>query len=103
MKIYNNQSAIRLSCMTTTDLTSAEDTVIKYKSPNGYEGSFVASIANTEIGILEYSFVLGQSFETIDQNGDGIGEWTIWAHVVFTDGREAPGEVYKLRVYEEGE
>jgi len=42
-------------------------------------------------------------YDCIEGDIDETGEWTFWAYIVFSDGRDAPGKAFKITFYEEGE
>ena len=76
-------------------LTGASTLQIKYKKPDeaGTVGFWGATI-DTDPEKLFYEF--------IDVELDISGKWLFWAYVVFSDGRNAPGEPVAIIVYEQG-
>lgn len=93
-KVYLNQTKLRLEVDTETDCTGATEVLIKYKKPSGTTGSFAAALA-ADKRTLVYEFSSESKF-------DEAKKWILWAHVVFADGRSAPGEPVDVVVYEEG-
>ena len=94
-KIFINQSKLRLQLTTGVDITGATSLLIKYKDPDGTEGSFTATSSDDDNGVIYYDFTDGEL--------DTRGVWTFWAYITFSDGRVAPGEVSTIKVYNEGE
>ena len=93
-KIYVNQSNLRYELDSKVILTEALETLIKYRKPDGTEGSWEASIIALEPTVLYYEFAGGEL--------NVSGEWTLWGYVVFADNRNAPGNSVKEKVYKEG-
>lgn len=93
-KIYVGQSSLRLKLTTGVDITGATTLQIKYKKPNGATGEWTALEYDETNGVIYYDFAANEL--------DVSGRWIVWAYVIFSDGRDAPGEPYKFRVYEEG-
>jgi len=94
-KIYVNQTALRLQLYVGTDVDTALSLKIKYTKPDSetiYE--FIALEPTDAVKSIYYDF----------QEGDlnVAGQWIFWAYVTFSDGRSAPGEPVKIRVWEEG-
>jgi hypothetical protein len=94
-KIYVNQSELRLQLNTTIDLTQAALIKIKYIKPGStVVNEVVAGVFDVAKGIIIYDFHNGEL--------DTVGNWTFWADVTFSDGRNAPSEPVKLRIWVEG-
>jgi hypothetical protein len=49
-KVFNGQSALRITVKTFTDLEDVISTVIKYRKPDGSAGDFAAGVSDTESG-----------------------------------------------------
>lgn len=94
-KVYVNQSSLRLELTAYEDVTDAVSTVLKYKKPSGTIDSWSATVSDATTGVMHYDF--------LDTELDEAGDWIVWIYVVFSDGRNAPGEPYTWRIYEEGE
>ena len=94
-RIYKGQSSLKITVKTYIDLTGAEECLIKYRKPDGMEGSFVGTISDEQEGIFNYEIKPGEI--------DLSGWWRFWAFVTFTGGRTAPGKSRKRFVWEEGE
>jgi hypothetical protein len=94
IKIFKDQSALRIVLNTHTDLSGIEKAVIKYKKPDGTRSFFSAGVSNVEKGIINHECIEGEI--------DKCGWWTFWAHITFDDGRVAAGDVAKVFVWEEG-
>ena len=93
--LYVNQTALAIKARVWVDITGASELLIKYKKPDGTEGSFTAVAIDNENGIIQYSVT---SEDDINQ----AGRWTFWAYVTFADGKSAPGEVVEHWFYPEG-
>ena len=93
-KIYKNQSNCRITLTAGVSIFGAITTSIKYRKPNGTEGSFDATVSDETTGVIYYDFT--------DDELDASGVWTFWSYVVFADGRDAPGEPVRIKVWEEG-
>lgn len=91
-KVYLNQSNLSLILDTEVDLAGATTTEIKYIKPDGTEGAFVGSIYDSTN--VKYDFTGTE----LDQ----ISCWIFWAYVIFSDGRNAPGEPVTMQVYKQG-
>ena len=95
-KIFEGQSALRIECRCSVDITGALATLIKYTKPSGASGSFVATVQDALQGIIYYDVVT-----TSEIDEDGV--WLMWSHVTFSDGRIAQGIPIKVCVNAEGE
>ena len=93
-KIFKEQSALRITLKTFTDLEDAIITVIKFRKPNGIMGEFAAAIGDTAKGVIFHEVIEGEL--------DVSGWWAFWAFVTFADGRTAAGEVAKVYIWKEG-
>ena len=94
-KIYKNQDYLRIKLHLGCSLSDAT-AIIKYKDPNGVEGSWAITLVEDELnGIIYKDFAFGETLGV-------AGRWTFWAHVTFVDGRTAPGEVYTEYINDEG-
>jgi hypothetical protein len=95
-KVYKNQSGLRHELETGQVLTGVLDTKIKYIKPDGTEGLWQAQVNGNNV-YYDFTEKPGGGSEL-----DQVGNWKTWAYVTFQDGRKAPGEVFILKVYEEG-
>jgi len=93
-KIYKNQSALRITLKTFTDLEDVQSAIIKYKKPNGKSGEFSAAVGDVANGVIFHEVIEGEI--------DVSGWWVLWAFVTFADGRTAAGEAAKVFVWQEG-
>ena len=94
-KIYKNQDYLRIKLYLGHTLSDAMP-LIKYKDPNGEEGSWAITAVENELeGVIYRDFTLGSPL-------DVSGIWTFWAYVTFSDGRVAPGESFTQMIYDEG-
>jgi len=93
-KIFNGQSALRITVKTFTDLEDVASAVIRYKKPNGSTGEFAAAVGDTARGVIFHEIIEGEI--------DVSGWWAFWAFVTFEDGRTAAGEAVKVFVWQEG-
>lgn len=91
-KIFKNQS-LKLTLNTGQDCSTASIKKVKYIKPDGTTGDEDAQISDTTY--LYYQFPIN----TLDQSGD----WRFWTFITLSDGSSAPGEVVKIRIYDEGE
>ena len=90
-RIYAGQSYLKIIVKTYINLAGAEECLIKYRKPDGTEGSFPGTISDEEEGILIY--------EVKEGDIDISGWWKFWAEVTFLGGRMAPGEKVKVFVW----
>ena len=93
-KIYQGQASLTMKVYTGCVLSGAEETLIKYRKPDGLEGSFPAGVLDETEGILGYDVQAGDL--------DLVGWWRLWAWVGFPGGKSAPGDVVKVFVHKEG-
>ena len=93
-KIFNGQSALRITVKTFTDLEDVETALIKFCKPDGTNGDFSAAVGDTAKGVIFHEVIEGEI--------DVCGWWTFWAFVIFADGRTAAGEAAKVYVWKEG-
>ena len=93
--IYKNQSSLRIKLTTDVAITGALVRQIKYIKPDGSSGNWAATSEDDLTGIIYYDLEAGD----LDQSGT----WYFWAYITFSDGRSAPGEAVKVKVYDEGE
>jgi len=94
MKIYKNQSALRITVKTFCDLEGITSAVIRYRKPNGKTGEFSAGVKEGTEGIIFHEVTEGEI--------NVSGWWAFWAFVTFDDGRTAAGEASKVYVWNEG-
>jgi len=94
MKIYMQQSALRITLKTYCDLEGIISAVIKYRKPDGITGEMPAAVGDTAKGVIFHEVIEGEI--------DVSGWWSFWAFVTFGDGRTAAGEAEKVFVWEEG-
>ena len=93
-KIFNGQSALRITLKTFTDLEDVQSAIIRYKKPNGKLGEFAAAVGDVAKGVIFHEVIEGEI--------DISGWWVFWAFVTFADGRTAAGEAAKVYVWTEG-
>ena len=93
-RIYQGQSSLSLRVMTGCVLHGAQDCLIKFRKPDGTEGSFTAELLDEMEGLLSY--------DVQDGDLDQPGWWRFWAWVIFTDGRSAPGKSVRIYIHREG-
>jgi hypothetical protein len=93
--IFRNQTSLRIKLTTNVDITGSTVRQIKYRKPSGQTGNWTALSEDDALGIIYYDVQTGDINES--------GNWVIWAYVTFSDSRSAPGEIIKVKVYEEGE
>ena len=85
-KIYKNQSALRIQLTCDQSISGASAKRIHYQKPSGAEGYWNAEVADVSTGAIYYDVV---DTSILDE----IGTWKFWAFVIFSDDREAPGDV----------
>ena len=93
-RIFNGQSALRITLKTFCDLEGVENAVIKYRKPNGKNGEFAAAVGDTTQGLIFH--------ECIEGDIDASGWWAFWAFITFADGRTAAGQAAKVYIWNEG-
>jgi hypothetical protein len=93
-KIFEWQSALRITVKTLCDLEGVLSAVIRYRKPNGISGEFTAAVSDSENGIIFHECIEGEI--------DISGWWSFWAFITFADGRTAAGETAKVFVWKEG-
>lgn len=97
-KIYKNQSNLKLTLQTGVTLTGALTTQIGYKKPDVDGVASPVAYWTATIDGTEDLF-----YEFIDTELDVAGTWAFFAYVVFSDGRNSPGEAIFIKVFEQGE
>jgi hypothetical protein len=93
-RIFKEQSALRITLKTFSNLEGIEKAEIKYRKPNKKEGIFCAGVADSEKGLIFHECIEGE----IDMSG----WWVFWAYITFSDGRTATGQAAKVYVWKEG-
>lgn len=93
-RIYKGQSSLRIIVKTFIDLSGAEECLVKYRKPDGTEGSFTAFVSDEQGGTIEYEVKQGDL--------DVSGWWVFWAFITFIGGRTAPGRSRNIFIWEEG-
>jgi len=93
-KIFKEQSALRITVKTFTNLEGAETAVIKFCKPDGSTGEFTATVGDPNKGVIFH--------EVIESEIDISGWWSFWAFITFEDGRTAAGEAAKVYIWEQG-
>jgi hypothetical protein len=53
MKIYKDQTALRITVRTFTDLRAVDKVGIKYRKPDGSSGEFTAGVADAVKGVFD--------------------------------------------------
>jgi len=93
-KIFKEQTALRITLKTFTDLEDISTAVIRYCKPDKTTGEFAAAVGDTAKGIIFHEVIEGEI--------DVSGWWSFWAFVTFADGRTAAGEAAKVYIWETG-
>ena len=93
-RIFQNQSALRITLKTFIDLEGIEKAAIKYKKPNGQQGEFYAGVSDAANGLIFH--------ECLDGEIDLSGWWVFWAFITFADGRTAAGQAAKVYIWKQG-
>jgi len=93
-KIFREQTALRITIKTFTDLEGISSAVIRFCKPDGSTGEFAAAVGDPVKGVIFH--------EVIESEIDISGWWSFWAFITFEDGRTAAGEAAKVYVWEEG-
>lgn len=96
-KIFVGQTKLEISVYVDQQLNTDDIASIKYKKPDGTEGSFPATVVlpPDPKGHIKYDV---QSANDIDQSG----KWIFWAYITEVGGDVIAGECSKLTVHEEG-
>lgn len=95
-KVFVGQTALDIVATVGQDITGATALLIKYIKPDlTTTGEFNAVISDAATGEITYTV-------TSENDIDQPGNWKFWAHVTFSDGSYAAGEIYKQKVYTEG-
>lgn len=93
-KIFAYQTALKIEARVKQDITGAT-CIIKYTKPDGSTSdSWPGTIDNATNGVFYYELLAGDL--------DEVGDWLMWSHVTFSDGKTAPGEVVTVTIYDEG-
>jgi hypothetical protein len=99
-RIFNGQTALRITLNTFCDLEGVLSVAIRYRKPNGKTGEFNAAVAS-EAGVGDTA--KGLIFhECIEGDIDVSGWWAFWAFITFADGRTAAGGTAKVFIWNEG-
>ena len=93
-KVFKNQ-ALKLILTTGIDITGATAKKIKHVKPDGTEGDNDITVINAFSGMVYYIY----PNDILNQTGD----WRFWAYITLSGGKSYPGEVVKIRIYDEGE
>jgi hypothetical protein len=93
-KIYKEQTALRITIKTFTDLEGISSAVIRFCKPDGSTGEFNAAVGDLIKGVIFHEVIEGEI--------DISGWWSFWAFITFEDGRTAAGEAAKVYVWEQG-
>ena len=93
-KIFNGQTALRITLKTFCDLEGIEGACIRFRKPDGKSGEFPAAVGDMAKGVIFH--------ECIEENIDASGWWVFWAFITFADGRTAAGETAKVYIWKEG-
>lgn len=94
-KIYKGQTKLTIKVNLGVDISGATSTLLKYEKPDGNSGNFIATILSATTGDIQY---IPASINDLDV----VGEWVMWGYVVFSDGKIASGEPFKLIINKEG-
>jgi len=95
-KVFVGQTALDLVATVGQDITGATALVIKYVKPDlTTTGEFNAVSSDDSTGEITYRV-------TSEDDIDKPGTWKFWAHVRFSDGSYAAGEIFKQKFYIEG-
>ena len=93
-KIFKEQTALRITLKTFTDLEDISTAVIRYCKPNGIKGELSAAVSDTSKDTIFHEVIEGE----IDKSG----WWSFCAFITFADGRTAAGEAAKVYIWEMG-
>jgi hypothetical protein len=93
-KIYVNQTQLRIQLNVGVSVVGALALKIKYTKPTGVSGEFVASEDTSTTKTIYYDF------SQPDLNV--AGDWLFWAYVTFANGKSAPGEPVRIKIWAEG-
>lgn len=68
---------------------------IQFRKPSGAVGSFPGTITDAILGLFQY-----QILSTTDL--DEFGDWTVWADIVYSDGKQLPGDPKIMEIRDPG-
>lgn len=94
-QIYAGQTQLIITLSIGSDITGWSSALIKYRKPDGTEGSFIGSI---DTGNQEITYTV-----TADTDIDQVGEWTFWAKGTYSGGNIIVGESKPLHVFLESQ
>ncbi len=95
-KLFAGQSELRIRLTMSIDITDATTVQIKYRKPDKTTtGEWDAVTEIEATGVIYYDVLDG------DIPAADYGEWLFWAYVVFSDGRNAPGEAVRVKFWKE--
>lgn len=95
---FVHQTSLRIDLDTRLNLFDGVSFYIKFRRPDGSEGSWSAVRASNVNGsacLVRHDF---SATSELNMSGD----WMIWPYVTFADGRSAPGEAFQMPVLDEG-
>lgn len=93
-KVYSGQSSLRITLKVSQDLSTVSSALIKFRKPNGQEGSFPGSLDAANESIY-------YDVQTTDEL-DRTGTWNFWAELTYNDGRIGIGEPDSYEIFKEG-
>ena len=93
--IFVGQSSLRIQATCNVDITDALTLEIRYRKPDGTEGSWDATEGTAATGVIYYDLT-----ETTEL--DQSGTWAFWAYIMFSDGRVAAGKSFNAKINPEG-
>ena len=93
-RIFKDQSSLKITVKTYINLSGSDECLVKYRKPDGVEGSFTATVTAPDEGVVSYEVKTGDI--------DISGWWIFWVYVHFIDGRSAPGKMSRIFVWDEG-
>ena len=59
MRVFKDQSALRITLKTFIDLEGIDNAVIRYRKPNGKNGEFAAAVGDTAHGVIFHECIEG--------------------------------------------
>jgi len=93
-KIYQNQTKLKIDFDLREDITGAT-VVIKYVSPQGNTGTLPVIVTDAINGLVSFINDTEPVFTE-------VGNYRMWAYVVYPDLRELFGEPDCLQIFKEG-
>ena len=90
--VFTKQTFLRIRVTTGIDISTAQTKVIKYQKPDGSVGTLTAQTEDSSAGIIYADLAADKDILDIP------GNWLFWASISFSDGRNARGQSFEVKV-----